>query len=78
MSFQTDVVVNLVHTQKSVRETVHVNRLVPCRGTDGRSPLDPPAEESLTHSDQTSAESEHQTSAADAVPLSSPHPPSVD
>ena len=76
-SFRTDVVVNLVHTQKSVRQTVHVNRLIPCRGTDVRSPLASPAEESPTRSDQTFAESEHRTSAADAAPPSSLPPPSV-
>jgi len=78
VSFQTDVVVNLVHTQQSVRQTVHVNRLVPCKGTDVRSPFASHAEESPTRSDQTFAESEHQTSAADAAPPSPPHPSLVD
>jgi len=76
--FRTDVVVNLKHTQKQWRQTVHVNRLSPCMGTASNSDFGTPPEEPLAASTELPAETEHQSSTVSASPFPIPHPSSVD
>jgi len=70
VSFKSDVVVNLVHTQKQSKQTVHIDRLSPCKAAVENSSFGHPPEVAADRdslpmsgtSTQNVTETEHQSS----------------
>ena len=63
LEFRSDVVVTIQHTLKRTKQTVHINRLTPCKSPEPQNltTFDTPPEEPLAASTEIPAESEHQT-----------------
>jgi len=64
LEFRSDVVVTIQHTLKRTKQTVHINRLTPCKSPEPQNltTFDTHPEEPLAASTEIPDESEHQTS----------------